>query len=106
MKLLYEDNCICVETWNDNDPVTSLSSVDADLPYTQVKLWDSGKIHVGEKCYWPHYINTIDVLGSAAFKIFKLVTQDETMYFLAFTRCITAHHLKTANIRKQVPPSL
>ena len=49
MKLLYEDNCICVETWNDNDPVISLSSVDADLPHTQVKLWDSGKIHVGEK---------------------------------------------------------
>ena len=49
MKLLYEDNCICVETWNDNDPVTSLSSVDAELPHTQVKLWDSGKIYVGEK---------------------------------------------------------
>ena len=43
MKLLYEDNCICVETWNDNDPVTSLSSVDSDLLHTQVKLWDSSK---------------------------------------------------------------
>lgn len=43
MKLLYEDNCICVETWNNNDPVTSLSTVDSDLPHTQVKPGDSGK---------------------------------------------------------------
>ena len=36
----------------------------------------------GKKWYWPHYINTIDVLKSAAFKVFKLVNPYDKMDFL------------------------
>ena len=47
----------------------------------------------GKKWYWPHYINTIDVLKSAAFKVFKLVNPYDKIDFLAFTRRITNHYL-------------
>jgi len=30
----------------------------------------------GKKWYWPHYITTIDVLKSAAFKVFKIANPD------------------------------
>ena len=60
----------------------------------------------GKKWYWPHYINTIDVLKSAAFKVFKLVNPDDKMDFLAFTRCITTHYLKASKLKKQLPPNI
>ena len=47
----------------------------------------------GKKWYWLHYINTIDVLKSAAFKVFKLVNPYDKIDFLAFTRRITNHYL-------------
>ena len=111
MQVYYERSGISCVTWNDNGLITILSNVHADLPYTQVKCWDSSqwsyiKInrpnciteynkHMGgvdsldahasviqtdvraKKLYWPHYINTIDVLKSAAFKVFKLVNPDD-----------------------------
>ena len=60
----------------------------------------------GKKWYWPHYINTIDVLKSAAFKVFKLVNPDDKMDFLAFTRRITTHYLKTSKLKKQLPHNI
>jgi len=33
----------------------------------------------GKKWYWPHYITTIDVLKSAAFKVFKIANPDAKM---------------------------
>ena len=59
-----------------------------------------------KKWYWPHYINTIDVLKSAAFRVFKLVNPDDKMDFLAFTRRITTHYLKTSKLKKQLPPNI
>ena len=60
----------------------------------------------GKKWYWPHYKNTIDVLKSAAFKVFKLVNPNERMDFLAFTLRITTHYLKAAKLRKELPPNI
>ena len=127
-------------TWNGNGPVTILSNVHVNLPYTQGKRWhssqrnyikinrpnciteynkhmggvDSLDAHVsvyridvrGKKWHWPHYINTIDVLKSAAFKVFKLVNPDDKMDFLAFTRRITTHYLKASKLKKQLPPNI
>ena len=127
-------------TWNENGPVTILSNFHENLPYTQVKRWDSSQrdyikinrpncitaynkhmggvdcldAHVslyridmrGKKWYWPHYINTIDLLKRAAFKVFKLVNPDDKMDFLAFTRRITTHYLKTSRLKKQLRLSI
>ena len=140
MQVYCERSGISRVTWNGNGPVAILSNVHADLPYTQVKRWDSSqrnyiKInrynciikynkHMGgvdsldahvsvyrtdvreKKWYWPHYINTIDVLKSAAFKVFKLVNPDDKMDFLAFTLRITTHYLKAFKLKKQLPPNI
>ena len=60
----------------------------------------------GKKWHWPHYINTIDVLKSAAFKVFKLVNPDDKMDFLAFTRRITTYYIKASKLKKQLPPNI
>ena len=60
----------------------------------------------GKKWYWPHYINMIDVLKSAALKVFKLVNPDDKTDFLAFTRRITTHYLKAPTLKKQLPPNI
>ena len=39
MQVYYEKSGIFCVTWNDNGPVTILSNVHANLPYTQVKRW-------------------------------------------------------------------
>ena len=39
----YERSGISCVTWNHNGPLTILSNVYADLPYTQVKRWDSSQ---------------------------------------------------------------
>ena len=63
----------------------------------------------GKKWYWPHYINTIDVLKSAAFKLFKLSNMDVKMDFLGFTRRIVMQNynqscnLILAKLKKQIP---
>ena len=60
-----------------------------------------------KKQYWPHYINTIHVLKSAAFKVHKLVNPNDKMdFFLAFTRRITAHYLKASKLKKQLPSNI
>ena len=43
MQVYYERSGISCVTWNDNGPVTILSNVHANLPYTQVKLWGSSQ---------------------------------------------------------------
>ena len=60
----------------------------------------------GKKWYWPHYINMIDILKSAAFKVFNLVNPDNKMDFLAFTHHITTHYLKASKLKKQLPPNI
>ena len=40
MQVYCERSGISCVAWNDNGPVTILSNVHADLPYTQVKRWD------------------------------------------------------------------
>ena len=42
-QVYYERSGITCVTGNDNGPVTILSNVHADLPYTQVKRWDSSQ---------------------------------------------------------------
>ena len=140
MQVYYERSGISCVTWNDNGPVTILSNVHADLPYTQVKRWDSSQRNYikinrpnciaeynkhmggvdsldalvsvyqidvrGKKWYWPHYINTTDVLKSAAFKVFKLVNPNDKMDFLAFTRRITTHYLIASKLKKPLPPNI
>ena len=140
MQVYYERSGISCVTWNDNGPVTILSNVHVNLPYTQVKRWDSNQpnyikvnrsnciteynkhmggvdslnAHVsvyridvrGKKWYWPPYINTIAVLKSAAFKVFKLVSLDNEMDFLAFTHRIRTHYLKASKLKKQLQPNI
>ena len=60
----------------------------------------------GNKWYWPHYINTIDVLNIATFKVFELVNPDDKMDFLAFTRRITTYYIKASKLKKQSPPNI
>ena len=61
----------------------------------------------GKKWYLPHYINTLDILKSAAFQVFCLTNADYKMdYFLAFTRRIVTHYLKAAKIQMQLPPNV
>ena len=60
----------------------------------------------GKKWYWPHYINTIDVLKSAAFKVFKLSNPEAKMDFLQFTRRVVTHYLKAAKFVRQMPPNI
>ena len=43
MQVYYERSGISCVTWNDNGPVTILSNAHADLPYRQVKRWDSSQ---------------------------------------------------------------
>ena len=43
MQVYWERSRIACVTWNDNGPVTILSNVHANLPYTQVKRWDSSQ---------------------------------------------------------------
>ena len=40
------------------------------------------------------------------FKVFKLVSLDDKMDFLAFTRRITTHYLKAYKLKKQLPPNI
>ena len=60
----------------------------------------------GKKWYWPHYINTLDLLKSAAFKFFCLTNADYEMDFLAFTRQIVTRYREAAKFQKQLPPNL
>ena len=60
----------------------------------------------GKKWYWPHYINIIDVLKIAAFKVSKLVNSDDKMDFLTFTHHITTHYLKASKLKKQLPSKI
>ena len=60
----------------------------------------------GKRWYWSYYTNSIDVVKSVAFKVFKLVNPDDKMDFLAFTRRITTHYLKASKLKKQLPPNI
>ena len=60
----------------------------------------------GKNWYWPYYINTIDLLKSVAFKVFKLSNPDVKMDFLGFKRRIVMHYLKLAKLKKQIPPNI
>ena len=54
-----------------------------DLLYVLVSVYRiDGR---GKKWYWPHYINTLEYLKCAAFKVFHLTNSDAKMDFLAFT---------------------
>ena len=57
----------------------------------------------GKKWYWLHYINTVKVLKSAAFKVFQLINSDAKIGFLTFTRRVAMHYLKAAKVRRQLP---
>ena len=43
MQVYCERSGISCVTWNDKGPVTNLSNVHANLPYTQVKRWVSSR---------------------------------------------------------------
>ena len=60
----------------------------------------------GKKWYSQHYINTLDVLKRAAFKVFRLTYPGDKMDFLAFTRRIVTHYLKAAKVQRQLPPNI
>ena len=73
-----------------------MGGIDSLDPHVSVYRIDGRE----KKWYWPHYINTIDVLKSDALKVFKLVNPDDKMDFLAFTRRITTHYLKAPKLKK------
>ena len=50
--------------------------------------------------------NTIDVLESVTFQVFKLVNPDAKISFLAFTSRVVKHYLKVAKVRRQLPPRI
>ena len=52
------------------------------------------------------YINTIDVLKSAPFKVYKLANPFEQIDFLALTTRIVMHYLKLAKLNKQLLPNV
>ena len=60
----------------------------------------------GNKWYWPHYINTVDVLKNTAFKVFKLINPDAKMDVLAFTLRVAMHYLKKAKVKRQLLPNI
>ena len=60
----------------------------------------------GKKWYWPHYINTLDVLKSADFEVFRLTYPGDKMDFLVFTCRIIMHYLKSAKVQRQLPPNI
>ena len=60
----------------------------------------------GKRWYWSYYTNLIDVVKSVAFKVFKLVNPDDKIDFLAFTRRITTHYLKTSELKKKLPSNI
>ena len=59
-----------------------------------------------KRWYWSYYTNSIDMVKSVAFKVFKLVNPDDKMDFLAFTRRITTHYLKASKLKKQLPRNI
>ena len=60
----------------------------------------------GNKWYWPHYINTVDVLKNTAFKVFKLINPDAKMDVLAFTLRVAMHYLKKTKVKRQLLPNI
>ena len=52
----------------------------------------------GKKWYWPYFINTIDVLKSAAFKIYKIVNPKSNIDFSQFIQRAVIHYLKVLKI--------
>ena len=60
----------------------------------------------GKKLYWPHFINTINELKSAAFKVLKLSNSDVKIDFLGFTRHIVMQYLKLGKLKKQILPNI
>ena len=59
-----------------------------------------------KKWYCSKYINTVDMLKSVLFKVFKTVNADGKMDFLVFTRRVAMHYLKVAKVRRQLPPDI
>ena len=54
----------------------------------------------GKKWYWSHYINTMDVLKSVTFKVFKLSNSGVKIDFLGFTCHIVIYYLKFPETEK------
>ena len=50
----------------------------------------------GKRWYWPHFIITIDVLKSAAFKTYKMTNPESNINFLQFIQRVVIHYLKVA----------
>ena len=92
---INQPNCIAEY----NKQMGEVDSVDAHVSVYRIDVR-------GKKWYWPHYINTIDLLKSAAFKVFKLVNPDDKIDFLAFTRRITTHYLKTSELKKKLSSNI
>ena len=56
----------------------------------------------GKKWRWPNFINTIDVLKSAAFRINKMANLESNIDFLQFIRRNQIHYLRVAEISRQM----
>ena len=52
------------------------------------------------------FINTIDVLKNASFKLFKMANPSEKIDFLHFIRRIVMHYLQEARNRRQMKPMM
>ena len=76
-----------------------VDSLDAFISVYQIDV-------CGKKWNWPHYINNVDVLKVAAFKVFRLVNPDAKMDFLTFTHRVAMHYLKAAKVRRQIPSNI
>ena len=56
----------------------------------------------GKKWRWPNFINTTDVLKSAAFKINKMANLESNIDFLQIIRRNQIHYLRVAEISRQM----
>ena len=59
-----------------------------------------------KKQYWPHYIDTTDVLKSASYKASLLENPEAEMEFLQFTRRAATQYLNAAKVVCKLPSKI
>ena len=60
----------------------------------------------GKKRYWLSSINTIDVLKSVTFTVFKLVNPYAKIDFSAFTVLVGIHYVDATKVRRKLLPNI
>ena len=86
---ITENRSNCITEYNKH--MGGVDSLDAHVSVYRINVR-------GKNWYWPHYINTIDVLKSAAFKVFKLVSPDDKMDGIQIEVVATQHYIAKKKI--------